>query len=221
MILNFFKYYETIPTLFLVANILNPRVKKSGLQNGLKIFCNFYNFLQVPNFTLDADRLFKNACDALDHLYELYEIEYGSSSGGGGLIGDDNDNGAAAIDNYCSMVQVSSCTNMTIKVNDVALYNAMQQLHGKKGENFDILGWWKNQTFLYPTLARLEKDILTPPTSESAFSACGRVLTPHRFSLSTETLEACICLKDWMQVEIRLRNITTSDEANDDDDDSD
>ncbi|ONM37672.1 Zinc finger BED domain-containing protein DAYSLEEPER [Zea mays] len=35
-------------------------------------------------------------------------------------------------------------------------------------------------------------------SSESAFSAAGRVLGKNRTSLSPETLEALVCAKDWL-----------------------
>ena len=35
-------------------------------------------------------------------------------------------------------------------------------------------------------------------SSESAFSAAGRILGKNRTSLSPETLEALICAKDWL-----------------------
>ena len=60
--------------------------------------------------------------------------------------------------------------------------------------DFDILAFWKMHTSQYPILAELAKDILAIPVStvasESAFSAGGRFLSPHRSKLLPDTLEA-------------------------------
>ncbi|KAF7130578.1 hypothetical protein RHSIM_Rhsim10G0107700 [Rhododendron simsii] len=52
-------------------------------------------------------------------------------------------------------------------------------------------------------------DILTVPVStvasEAAFSAVGRVIFEKRGSLSPDTIEALICLKDWQLAERRLQ----------------
>ncbi|KAF1867086.1 hypothetical protein Lal_00049514 [Lupinus albus] len=39
--------------------------------------------------------------------------------------------------------------------------------------------------------------------SESAFSTIGRFLTPHRSRLCAHTLEALMCLQDWLWTDVR------------------
>jgi hypothetical protein len=67
----------------------------------------------------------------------------------------------------------------------------------------DILGWWKSNSTLYPVLARMACDVLSTPAStvpsESAFSTGERVVSDFRSRLSTDTVEALICLQDWMR----------------------
>lgn len=68
-------------------------------------------------------------------------------------------------------------------------------------DNFDILDWWKkDQT--YPTLQKIAKDILAIPVSsvasENAFSSGGRVVRSRRSKLHSETVEALMCLRNWM-----------------------
>lgn len=66
----------------------------------------------------------------------------------------------------------------------------------------NILEYWRTQEVRYPTLARMARDILAVPistvASESAFSTGGRVLDPYRSSLKPSTVEAIICLRDWI-----------------------
>ncbi|KAG6657286.1 hypothetical protein CIPAW_04G079600 [Carya illinoinensis] len=53
----------------------------------------------------------------------------------------------------------------------------------------------------FRTLSKLAQDILATPittvSSESTFSAGGRVIDPHRASLSTETVQILLCGSDW------------------------
>ena len=69
-------------------------------------------------------------------------------------------------------------------------------------ENFNVLAWWKKNSDAYPVLSLMARDFLAIPvstvSSESAFSAAGRILGKDRTSLSPETLEALICTKDWL-----------------------
>ncbi|KAK3129774.1 hypothetical protein QOZ80_6BG0484490 [Eleusine coracana subsp. coracana] len=68
---------------------------------------------------------------------------------------------------------------------------------------FDILHWWKMHSPQCPTMARMARDVLAVPAStvasESAFSAGSRVISDYRSSLSTNTVEALLCLQDWFR----------------------
>ncbi|KAF1893549.1 hypothetical protein Lal_00002039 [Lupinus albus] len=72
---------------------------------------------------------------------------------------------------------------------------------------FDILNWWKTNGAKYPTLQMIAKDLLGIPissvASESSFSTSGRFLTPHRSRLHPHTLEALMCLQDWLWTDVR------------------
>ncbi|KAF1892483.1 hypothetical protein Lal_00010949 [Lupinus albus] len=72
---------------------------------------------------------------------------------------------------------------------------------------FDILNWWKTNVAKYPTLQRIAKDLLaihiSTVASESAFSTSGRFLTPHRSRLRPHTLEALMCLQDWLWTDVK------------------
>ncbi|XP_062155266.1 zinc finger BED domain-containing protein RICESLEEPER 2-like [Alnus glutinosa] len=72
-----------------------------------------------------------------------------------------------------------------------------------KNIEFNALDWWKANTLKYNVLSKVAKDILSTPittvTSESTFSAGGRVIDPHRASLSTETVQKLLCGADWVR----------------------
>jgi len=66
---------------------------------------------------------------------------------------------------------------------------------------FDMLDLWKKD-FKYPTLRIIARDILAILASTvafgSAFSMGGRVVSPHRLRLHAKTIEALMCLQNWM-----------------------
>ncbi|CAN1238117.1 Putative AC transposase [Linum grandiflorum] len=68
---------------------------------------------------------------------------------------------------------------------------------------FDILGWWRANAAKYPTLHKIARDILVVPitsvASESAFSAGGRLLDPHRSRLHFKTVEPLMCTRSWIK----------------------
>ena len=70
-------------------------------------------------------------------------------------------------------------------------------------DDFDILRWWSTNGHKYPVVARIAKDVLAAPVStvasESAFSAGGRILSDYRSRLLSNTVEALVCLQDWMR----------------------
>lgn len=76
-----------------------------------------------------------------------------------------------------------------------------------KDKNFDILGWWKINAIQYPLLSTIARDILAIPVStvafESAFSTCGRVVSPHRNRLHSQTVEALMCTQSWLNAYTR------------------
>ncbi|XP_039028849.1 zinc finger BED domain-containing protein RICESLEEPER 2-like [Hibiscus syriacus] len=74
-------------------------------------------------------------------------------------------------------------------------------LIGEPGVYFDALGWWKENNLKFNILSKMAADILAIPVtnvaSESAFSAGGRVIDPHRSSLGTKMVDMLVCGADW------------------------
>ncbi|CAA0831355.1 Zinc finger BED domain-containing protein DAYSLEEPER [Striga hermonthica] len=70
-------------------------------------------------------------------------------------------------------------------------------------KSFDILQWWKNAASRYPILSALAKDIfaiqVSTVASESAFSTEGRVIDSFRSSLTHKSVEALICMQNWLR----------------------
>lgn len=70
-------------------------------------------------------------------------------------------------------------------------------------QDFDVLGWWRQNRSKYPILSKMAVDILSIPVStvaaDDVFDTSNRKVDSHRSNLKPETLEALICTKDWMQ----------------------
>lgn len=53
----------------------------------------------------------------------------------------------------------------------------------------------------------IARDFLAIPistvASESSFSTGGRILTPHRSRLRPDTLEALMCVQDWLWTDVK------------------
>ena len=68
---------------------------------------------------------------------------------------------------------------------------------------FETLAWWKANNLKYCILSKMGRDILVIPmssvASESAISVGGRVIEPHKASLSPETVQMLLCGSDWVR----------------------
>lgn len=80
-----------------------------------------------------------------------------------------------------------------------------EPLFPRNGE-FSVLNWWKVHAPRYPILSMMARNILGIPvsnvTSNSAFSASGRVHDRNWSSLNPVTVQALICAQDWIQSEL-------------------
>ena len=84
---------------------------------------------------------------------------------------------------------------------------------------FDLLAWWKSFENKFPVLFVIARDILTIPAStvasEQTFSASGRLINPRRTMLQEETVETCMCLRDWYLAENKEQHIDEEFEIED------
>ncbi|TYJ42150.1 hypothetical protein E1A91_A03G068800v1 [Gossypium mustelinum] len=67
----------------------------------------------------------------------------------------------------------------------------------------DVLDYWSKSSVRYNELSLLARDLLAIPisavASESAFSMGKKVITPLKSSLKPKTVQAIVCLDDWMR----------------------
>ena len=98
-------------------------------------------------------------------------------------------------------------------------YDFMKGMDEEEKYGLDLLEWWKTQSTKHPILAAMARDIfsmqVSSVASERTFSASGRVLDDRRTSLKPETLEMCVCFKDWLDAENRTQDRTYTENDND------
>ncbi|XXG68569.1 hypothetical protein AAC387_Pa06g1626 [Persea americana] len=107
----------------------------------------------------------------------------------------------------------SSSGGSSYNLNELTMYLESDHVPISNDEEdaFDLLAWWKSFETKFPVLSAIARDILTIPAStvasEQAFSASGRLIDPRRTMLQEETVETCMCLRDWYLVEDKEQHI--------------
>jgi hypothetical protein len=85
----------------------------------------------------------------------------------------------------------------------IVLETYLSKVPIRRNEHFNILAWWQMSSAEYPTLSRMARDILAIPAStiasESVFNIGPRVLSDFRSRMTPETVEALVCLQDWIK----------------------
>lgn len=88
---------------------------------------------------------------------------------------------------------------------ELELNNYITSLRAPKDTN--VLQWWKSNTYLYPTIAKMARDYLCIPATsvpcERIFFEAGNVITVKRCSLSKERAIAQICINAWMKSKLK------------------
>ena len=221
------KYYTKLPMVYMFASILDPRSKYDGTFMLIDIY---YECMQLG----DGVEQYKNHVkDKFFELYRVYESKYGTvthfaPSQTSKSVSKTGKSLAAQAANMLSKFSGSGSSSRRTQsdVSELQMYlnyDFMKGLDEDSRLGMDILDWWKSQSTKHPILAAMARDIFSiqasSVASERAFSASGRVLDDRRTSLKPETLEMCVCLKDWMDAQERIQDRTFT--ANDNIDGSD
>ena len=94
--------------------------------------------------------------------------------------------------------------SLLTKKNEIDLYleEGLVPFSDEETGTFDILSWWKHNGVKFPGLSMMARDILAIPCtsvpSESTFSQARRIIDDTHASLLSETMEALLCVKDWL-----------------------
>ena len=177
----------------------------------------YYVSLNRPTYVVDG---YIESCKRLLHnLYNYYVSIYNSGTSSNNAPFE----GVQTYDPFISNIlnsqnrfaTSSSSTRQSMEIDDYLCHQFEFQ------EDHEILKWWRQKSGKFPILAKIAKDILAIPAStiasESAFSAGIRVLDEKRSRLAPDTIQMCVCKKDWDQAEQRTQGLRNDDDQEDDD----
>ncbi|XP_062150253.1 zinc finger BED domain-containing protein RICESLEEPER 2-like [Alnus glutinosa] len=204
---KFDKYWGECNLLMAIAAVLDPRFKLVLIR-----FC-----FPIIYREAEATKNIELVERTLNEIYSVYVDEYNSNlveqnlqSNAQGLgcsshshsITEISESVEGGMEMYESFLKSANTVHHPIK-SDLETYLEEGVYLPEKGLEFNALDWWKANTLKYRILSKVAKDILSTPittvTSESTFSAGGRVIDPHRNSLSTETVQMLLCGADWVR----------------------
>lgn len=200
MHIKFQKYWAEPSMILLIAAVLDPSMKAD--------FVRFF-YLTVGE---NAEAKMREVRRYLKKYYVEYEVIMRSNTSPVFIPyeeealsqGDSSSSGLRGKRRVeFAFAQFSSQNSSTrLERSELDIYLDDPRVIVRPTENFNVLAWWKKNSDAYPILSLMARDFLSIPvstvSSESAFSAAGRILGKNRTSLSPETLEALVCAKDWL-----------------------
>ena len=192
---KFEKYWgegDKINLLLYVVVVLDPRKKLRFLKFYFsEIYGNVVGKVKVDKV---KDLLIKlyNFCSSI-HLPNVQEP---SVSEWTQMEGDASNSYAMVHSRYERSLEVEQSGGYN---NEVEKYLA-ENCDDRKDVNFEVLGWWKNNSSKYQVMYEVAKDVLAIPvsivTSESAFSIGGRIVDQFRSSLSLLMVQNLVCAQN-------------------------
>jgi hypothetical protein len=198
---KFDKYFVESYLANSIPVILDPRFK-----------LDFIEFRLQQAFGSDCAKHLGMVKAALQSLFNEYSSEM-SKSLNDSTQGEhtdeivmEEDNSLADWDQHLSMKERQP-------TNELERY--LQEKIFPRKDDFNILQWWSIHSSTYPVLAQIARDVLAVPASvvpsESAFSTGSRVVSDYRSRLSSTTVEALICLQDWLKSFDSLDDVVNDD----------
>lgn len=209
------KYFTNIPNVFLVAKLLDPRVR-DGLEELLTLY--YDNLFPIRDDDTPIPHLvFSYAKQQLLDIFKEYRITYG-------------DGVDSSCDQNVGSSASTSSSNFSTNPNFEALYrfyDTRTQKHPRgygsnpyveienylsttfefvsaNGEEFNLLKWWRSRQATFLIVSLIAKEILACPSStvavEQAFSVGGYILDERRSRLTVENLENQALLDDWTRL---------------------
>jgi hypothetical protein len=210
---KFDKYWGDTNMLMALAAVLDPRYKMKLIS-----FC----FLIIYPLDVEANGI-KGVLRVLQELYEVYvathnsfilqqqaAAEVSSSTSVASVTEGNSGGGRSRFRQHCRSSDIIRPLKTDL---DIYLEEDVFISESENGDdsdaNFDALVWWKSNTLKYRILSKMAQDLLAVPisivASESSFSAGGRVIKPHRASLSIDIVQMLLCGLDWVRHFMVLR----------------
>ncbi|CAN1756696.1 Putative AC transposase [Linum perenne] len=193
MWLKFSKYWMNIHELLAIAVILDPRCKLQMVE--------YWEIRLASTTNRICNEKMKDTLSELVGEYQRRNRlvnEHPASETNENFTSDDVD-----FDLFVSQKKRARTTPCQSE-----LENYLDETLIPRSPDFNILMWWKMNGVKFPTLQAIARDLLAVPVtsvaSESAFSAGGRLLDPHRSKLHSSTVESILCTKSWVHDELKI-----------------
>lgn len=190
----------------------------------MKVLTLYYKFMNLYDF-IDFEELKANINNTFFELYNIYDSRFGrqtrstprmSEPSGSSRL---NQNMFLRAQNL--MAEFDTCTEPVVTPADMSEfkmylnYDFVRNMSQDERANINLCTWWRSQRKQHPVLSAMARDLLAVQVSsvpsERAFSAGKRVMTDKRKSTNKDTLEMCVCLKDWLDAEERIQGRKDSD----------
>lgn len=188
---KFDKYWDECSLVLTVASILDPRYKMTLVKAA---------FGESSNFVSKVNLFWKELFVEYDDKTSSHEANTSSDSSHRVESLPMDENEFPLLTRFRELVAQSSA-NSNPKKTEIELY-LEEGLVIEQDNAFDVLNWWKHNGLRYPILSKIARDVLAIPCttvpSESTFSRARRVLEDTRASLNSDTVEALLCVKDWL-----------------------
>ncbi|KAF7130238.1 hypothetical protein RHSIM_Rhsim10G0057500 [Rhododendron simsii] len=202
---KFRKYYEEMPPIFMLAAVMDPRMKLQGVSLVLRTIGTNLGITTLPSSA--------HVYDLLTTMYAKYDSKFRSNAvcTAAPLTSSTSTN-----DEFWNFVSSNLGSSTVTSRIELDKYLDLESVDENDRRDFDVLDWWKKNEVKYPVLSIMARDLLTPPVStvasESAFSAGKRVLDERRSRLAPDILDCLICLKDWEDARLGIQKSSAKDE---------
>ncbi|KAJ9551028.1 hypothetical protein OSB04_015073 [Centaurea solstitialis] len=217
------KYFLELPPTFTCAAALNPTINVGGVEGLINDIAFVFGIPSLnPNYIENAQNSFNRS---LQNMYEVYLSKYGTTNvihdqyaSASSFSGRSSSNPQMSLFNslQASQSKRSRTTTVTSELGNYRSTNFIGNMDFEHFNSFNILAWWKERETQFPVLSAMARDLLTVQAStvasESAFSISGRVISDRRSRLTAESIECCICLKDFLDGTLRQQHMTTLEE---------
>ncbi|TYG51484.1 hypothetical protein ES288_D10G261400v1 [Gossypium darwinii] len=225
---KFNKYWAEYSLILSCAAILDPRYKLNYVQYCFNTIYGIHasDFVEaiLCNLRLLFDKYVKKSKSTSSSLAGSFNVS--DKNPVDSSLDEHNDNSADFVgyfdesDDYKRYLNESNTRSEKSQL-DIYLEEPELELNSQ----IDVLDYWSKSSVRYNELSLLARDLLAIPIStvafESAFSMGKKFITPLRSSLKPKTVQAVVCLDDWMRAKGFSAEIGCKKNDDDDDDDED
>ncbi|KAB2072822.1 hypothetical protein ES319_A07G043500v1, partial [Gossypium barbadense] len=203
---KFNKYWAEYSLILSCAAILDPRYKLNYVQYCFKTIYGVHasDFVEtiLSNLRLLFDEYVKKSKSMSSSLAGSSNVSDKIPVGSGLDEHDDNSADFGGYfdesDDYKKYLNESSTRSEKSQLD-----NYLEEPELELNSQIDVLDYWSKSSVRYNELSLLARDLLAIPistvASESAFSMGKKVITPIKSSLKPKTVQAVVCLDDWMR----------------------